>query len=425
MVRLSSYEHHGARNARLSVDTRTLPNVTVTTAASRTPPPSLTPSGRPVYLDCNATTPLDPEVRDEVLHYLDEEYGNAGSRTHLYGQAAKNRVNQARAEVAAVVACQADEVIFTSGATESNNLALLGLARYGRQTGRRHLVSTMIEHKAVLEPLEALQHDGFDVTLLRPDDRGRVVPDQVVAALRPDTLAVSVMGVNNETGVIQPVPEIADILSGHDAYLHIDGAQGFGKTLELLRHPRIDLLSISGHKIYAPKGVGALIARRRGYKRLPLHPLAFGGGQERGLRPGTLPVPLIAGLGVAARLALRDHAERAQRCSVFKAALLDAFAPLKPQINGDPVHTVPHVVSLSIPGLDAEAAMLAVKDLIAISNGSACTSQRYEPSHVLTAMRLSEERVRGALRVSWCHMTPSPDWLTVVARLAQVQQPAA
>jgi cysteine desulfurase len=409
--------HH---DAHLSEDTRTLPNVTITTATASAAPPSLPPDGRPVYLDCNATTPLDPEVRDEVLRYLDEEYGNAGSRTHLYGQAAKDRVNQARAEVAAVVACQPDEVAFSSGATESNNLALLGLARHGTQVGRRHLISTMIEHKAVLEPLEALRADGFEITLIKPNEGGRVSPEQVAAALRPDTLAVSVMAVNNETGVIQPIPEIANILSGHDAYLHVDGAQGFGKTIDLLRHPRIDLISISGHKIYGPKGVGALITRRRGYKRPPLHPLAFGGGQERGLRPGTLPVPLIAGVGAAARLALRDHDKRAQHCAAFKAELLDALALLQPQLNGDPGHTVPHTVNLSISGLDAEAAMLATKDLIAVSNGSACTSARYEPSHVLAAMGLPEDRVRGALRISWCHLTPSPDWRAVVSRLTRV-----
>jgi cysteine desulfurase len=408
------------RNARLSDNTRTLPDVTMTT--SSTAPSSLPPAGRPVYLDCNATSPLDPEVRDEIVHFLDEEYGNAGSRTHLFGQAAKDRVNRARTEVAAVVACQPDEVTFTSGATESNNLALLGLARHSAANERRHVISTMIEHKAVLEPLEALRADGLDITLIRPGSSGRVHPSQVAAALRPDTLAVSVMAVNNETGVIQPVTEIADLLGGHDAYLHVDGAQAFGKTIEPLRHPRIDLLSVSGHKIYGPKGVGALVVRRRGYKRPPLRPLAFGGGQERGIRPGTLPVPLIAGLGTAARLALRDHSVRQQACLSFKDGLLDALAPLHPQLNGDQAHTLPHVVNLSIPGLDAEAAMLAVKDLIAISNGSACTSQRYEPSHVLAAMSLAEERARGALRMSWCHMTPSPDWLAVVARLAQVQQ---
>jgi len=368
---------------------------------------------------------MDPEVREEVLHYLDEEYGNAGSRTHMFGQTAKDRVNRARAEVAAVVSAEPDEVIFTSGATESDNLALLGLARHGAASGRRHLVSTTIEHKAVLGPLAALQDDGFDVTLVPPTAGGWVDPEKVAAAMRPDTLAVSVMAVNNETGVIQPVPEIADVMSGHDAYLHVDAAQAFGKNLGLLRHQRIDLISVSGHKVYAPKGIGALIARRRGYSRPPLRPLAFGGGQERGLRPGTLPVPLIAGLGAAARLALRDHEKRALRCAAFKARLLEAFEALKPLLNGDPDRTVPHAVSLSVPGLDAEAAMLAVKDLIAISNGSACTSQRYEPSHVLTAMALPEDRVRGALRISWSHLTPAPDWAAVVARLTQVRQPAA
>jgi cysteine desulfurase len=433
MVRLSSHKHDAATNGRLerdtrearpclSDDTRTLPTVTIT-ATAITATPSLPATGRPVYLDCNATTPLDPEVRDEVLRYLDEDYGNAGSRTHVYGQKAKERVNQARVEVAAVVACQPDEVIFTSGATESNNLALLGLARHGSETGRRHLVSTMIEHKAVLEPLEALRADGFEITLIQPDSGGRVDPEKVVAALRPDTLAVSVMAVNNETGVIQPLHEIAAILAGNNAYLHVDAAQGFGKTIELLRHPRIDLLSISGHKIYGPKGVGALITRRRGYKRARLQPLFFGGGQERGLRPGTLPVPLIAGLGTAARVALRDHGKRAHQCAAFKADMLDALAALRPQLNGDPGHTVPHTVNLSISGLDAEAAILAAKDLIAISNGSACTSQHYEASHVLTAMGLPEARLRGALRISWCHLTRNPDWAAVLAQLARVRGP--
>jgi cysteine desulfurase len=413
------------RSVHLSEDTRTLPIVTVITGTDRAMRPSLPSPARPIYLDCNATTPLDPEVREEVLHYLDEEYGNAGSRTHLFGQTAKDRVNQARAEVAAIVASQQDEVIFTSGATESNNLALLGLAHHGAASGRRHLVSTTIEHKAVLEPLAALQDDGFDITLIHPTADGWVDPQEVAAALRPDTLAVSVMAVNNETGVIQPIPEIAGVMSGHDAYLHVDAAQAFGKSLGLLRNQRIDLISVSGHKIYGPKGVGALVTRRRGYQRPPLRPLAFGGGQERGLRPGTLPVPLIAGLGVATRLALRDHEKRQLQCAAFKAQLLEAFAPLQPQLNGDPDRTVPHAVNFSVPGLDAEAAMLAVKDLIAISNGSACTSQRYEPSHVLTAMRLPEDRVRGALRLSWSHLTSAPDWAAVVARLAQVRQSPA
>lgn len=378
---------------------------------------------RPVYLDCNATAPVEPAVLDEVLRYMSEEYGNAGSRTHAYGQAAKERVNLARRQIAAVVASQMEEVIFTSGATESNNLALLGLARHGEKAGRKHIVSTMIEHKAVLGPLEVLEKQGFEVTLLSPTVGGYVEPSALAAALRPDTLAVSVMAVNNETGVIQPIPEIIEVLSGHDAYLHVDGAQAFGKELDLLRHERIDLTSISGHKVYAPKGVGALVARRRGgYKRPPLQPLIYGGGQERSLRPGTLPVPLIAGLGTAAELALRDHDKRAKANATFKKRLLDAFEPLGPEFNGDPDRTASNAVNLSVPGFNAEMAMVALKDLIAISNGSACTSNSYEPSHVLQAMGLPEKRVQGALRISWSHLTDTPPWDAVVGTLVTIQQ---
>jgi len=377
---------------------------------------------RPVYLDCNATTPLDPAVRAKMLRYFDEEYGNAGSRTHTYGQAAKVRVNDARAQVAAVVGAAADEVIFTSGATESDNLALLGLAPFGDEQGRRHIVSTQIEHKAVLEPLGELARRGFEVTLVPPTQGGWVDPDAVRKAIRSDTLVVSIMAANNETGVIQPIDEIAAVLETSDAYFHLDAAQAFGKMPGLLAHPRIDLISVSGHKIYGPKGIGALIARRRGYQRPPLRPLLYGGGQERGLRPGTLPVPLIAGLGEAARLSITDQAARAQRVAAIRAAMLQALEPLEPHFNGDQRRTLAHTVNFSVPGVDSEAAMVALKDVVAISNGSACTSQSYEPSHVLVAMGLPDEIVRGALRLSWCHLTPDVPWDQVVSRLTELKR---
>lgn len=378
---------------------------------------------RPVYLDCNATTPVDPRVQTEVMTYLAEEFGNAGSRTHLYGQAAKERVSRARQQIATVVAAQPDEVVFTSGATESNNLAILGLADHGARTGRQHIVSTEIEHKAVLEPLEEMTRRGFEVTLLPPTSGGWVDPDAVRRALRPDTLLVSIMATNNETGVIQPIPEITSVLGESEAYLHVDGAQAFGKQIELLRHHRIDLLSVSGHKLHAPKGIGALIARRRGYQRLPLRPLTFGGGQEHGLRPGTLPVALIAGFGLAAELALYEHAERAQHCAAVQRAALAALSPLGIVLNGDPDRLATHTLNFSIPGVDSEAAIVALKDLAAISNGSACTSQSYNPSHVLTAAGLPDERVAGALRLSWSYMTPAVDWAQITDRLWQLTRP--
>ncbi|MBI2388617.1 MAG: aminotransferase class V-fold PLP-dependent enzyme [Deltaproteobacteria bacterium] len=368
-------------------------------------------------MDCNATTPLDPEVREVLLRFLDIDYGNASSRTHEYGARAQQAVQHARDQVAAVVRASRDEVIFTSGATESNNLAIIGLASHGEASGRRHIVSTAIEHKAVLEPLEYLARRGFDVTLVPPTAGGWIDPASVRAAVRHDTLLVSVMHVNNETGVTQDIDAIAASISDDSVFVHVDGAQGFGKDLERLRHPRIDLISVSGHKIFGPKGVGALVYRRRNRKKPPLTPLLFGGGQERGIRPGTPPVMLIAALGMAAELALRDAKKRNARCVEFRRAALRALQAIDPAINGDLDRALPHVLNLSLRGVDSEAAMLALKDVIAISNGSACTSSSYQPSHVLKAMGLSDARVAGALRLSWCHLTPDAPWDDIVSRL--------
>ena len=371
----------------------------------------------PVYLDCNATTPLDPQVRDVLVHYLTDEFGNEGSRTHEYGARAKQAVQRARDQVGAVVGVKRDEVIFTSGATESNNLAILGLRAAGHATGRKHLITTAIEHKAVLEPFEALERDGFEVTRLAVGAGGYVEPDALKAALRDDTLLVSIMQANNETGVRQPLKELASVLEGHPAYFHTDAAQGFGKDLESLRDPRIDMISVSGHKVFAPKGVGALITRRRGYERVPLKPLVYGGGQERGLRPGTLPVALIVALGEAAELAVRDNSARLARCKAIREVALGAFSGLNFKLTGEQTRVMPHVLNVSFRGLDSEALIVALKDLVAISNGSACTSASYTPSHVLKAMGMTDDEANACVRISWCHMTPDVDWAAVAERI--------
>lgn len=371
-----------------------------------------------IYLDCNATTPLDPEVREVLFHYLTEEFGNEGSRTHEYGSRAKQAVQKARDQVAAVVGAKRDEVIFTSGATESNNLAILGLAAHGIEAGKRHVIGTKIEHKAVIEPLEELEKRGFEVTWLSCDEQGRVRVEELEAALRPDTLLVSIMAANNETGVRQPLGAICEVLEKHDAYFHTDAAQTFGKDLEPLRKGRIDLISVSGHKIYAPKGIGSLIVRRRGYERVPLKPLIHGGGQERGLRPGTLPVALVAALGAAAEVAVKDQKKRVTHCRKLKEAALKAFSNLSPRINGRPEETMDHVLNLAFPGIDSEALIVALKDLVAISNGSACTSSSYTPSHVIKAMGYSDDEANEAIRLSWCHLTPEVDWEAVAERVA-------
>ncbi|MBR1285373.1 cysteine desulfurase DndA [Bradyrhizobium sp. AUGA SZCCT0177] len=375
----------------------------------------------PVYLDCNATAPLEPAVRETMLTYFDVEYGNAGSRTHEFGLRAKRAVQEAREAVAVVVRAQPEEIYFTSGATESNNLAILGLAPHGEATKRKHIISTALEHKAVLEPLEHLEKHGFEITLIAPNSDGVVRPELIEAALRPETLLVSIMHANNETGTIQPLDQVSEILREHSAYFHVDAAQGFGKELSLLRSDRIDLISISGHKIYGPKGIGALVARRRGIERIPLKSIMFGGGQERGLRPGTLPVPLIVGLGKAAEAALKDNAKRTSRNMQIRTAALDALGSLNIEINGDQTRSLVSTLNFSVPGVDAEAAMVALKNIAAISNGSACTSSSYEPSHVLTAMVLPEWRVQGAIRLSWCHMTDDVNWSAIVSALRRLQ----
>lgn len=373
------------------------------------------------YFDCNATTPVEPEVFKKIHFYLAEAYGNSGSRTHQWGTKAKQAVELAREKIAELAGTQKEGVLFTSGATESNNLAILGLRDFGEQNSRRHIISTAIEHKAVLEPLEHLSGCGWDITLLPSDETGTVQADSIESALRPETVLVSVMHANNETGIIQPIEEIAEALKNHEAYFHVDAAQTFGKLIEPLHNPRIDMLSASAHKVYGPKGIGTLITRRRRFKKPPLQPLMYGGGQERGLRPGTLPVPLIAGFGKAAALAAQCHESRREQCEKIREKVLFLAKSIGGQVNGSLEHCLPHVLNFSIPGVNSEAAMVALKGIIAVSNGSACTSSTYEPSHVLKAMGLDDDRIAGALRFSWCHMTEEPDWEEVETALRGLQ----
>ncbi|MDX9710130.1 MAG: aminotransferase class V-fold PLP-dependent enzyme [Trichloromonas sp.] len=374
-----------------------------------------------VYLDCNATTPVEPSVATLAARFLERDFGNPASPIHDHGLFARAAVEHARAQVAKVVAARPDEIIFTSGATEANNLALLGLAEAARREGRRHVITTAVEHKAVLEPCEELQRLGFELTVLPVGADGRFNPDQLAAALRPETALVSTMQVNNETGVSQPLAEAAAILAGHDAWWHVDAAQGFGKELAPLQNPRIDLIAVSGHKIYGPKGIGALVARKRDGSLPPLRPLMFGGGQEQGLRPGTLPVPLIAGFGEAAKLALRDHAQRREACLTFRAEVLRVFADLGTRQNGDERYTLPHVLNVSLPGVPSDRAIHALKGAIALSSTSACTSHTRTPSHVLAAMGIPPELAECSLRLSWCHLTPTVDWQRVTEILRQLR----
>lgn len=355
----------------------------------------------PIYMDMAATTPVSERVSSVVTRYMVEEFGNAGSRTHEWGTVAKKAVGQARKTIAQEAGRAPEEVIFTSGATEADNIALLGLAPYGETHGRKHIISCATEHKAVLEPLEHLAAKGFEVELLQPDEGGRLSVEAVMERVREDTLVVSLMHVNNETGVRHPVVEIAEHLRSTGTYFHVDAAQSFAKWAQEDLQAPIDLVSISGHKLGAPKGIGALVTRRRGYRRPPLEPLMFGGGQERSLRPGTLSVALIAGLAEAVRERRDTHQEWLADTVDFRHKMVALVDSLGGVFNGDQHDTAPHILNFSIPGVDSEALIVALRDVAAVAAGSACTSSRYTPSHVLTAMGLDEDRVAGAIRLSW------------------------
>ncbi len=353
----------------------------------------------PIYLDYCSTTPVNPRVSDLMHRLFVEDFGNSGSRTHLHGAKAKQEVSLARDQIAEILKCEPLEVVFTSGATESNNMAILGLEEYGNKKNKKHIITTSIEHKAVIEPIDYLETKGFEITRISPDQSGRINSDDIKNSLREDTLLISVMHVNNETGIIQPIDEIIDIIKNHQVFFHVDAAQSFGKLNEPLQNKRVDMMSLSGHKIYGPKGVGALIARDRDYKKIPLKPLFYGGGQERGLRPGTIPVPLVAGFSLAAKILSNDK-DWFNECSNIKNQIIEKISK-KVTINGNQDYAMPNILNLSITSYDSEALIVMVKDKISISNGSACTSSSYQPSHVLKSMNLDDNIIKSAIRISW------------------------
>jgi len=382
---------------------------------------------QPIYLDYNATTPMDPRVLEAMIPWFLAP-SNAGSRTHIYGQRAKDAVEKARKQIADLIDAKPEEIFFTSGATESNNIAILGLQQYAERTGRKHIISTTIEHKAVLEPLERMKSLGFDVELAPVTRGGYVEPETIQKMLRPDTLLVTVMHANNETGVLQPVQEIAEIIASSTrsskdsipSLFHTDAAQTFGKEVDALKFLGCDMLSISGHKIAGPQGIGALYVRRHGALKRPVEALMYGGGQERALRPGTVPVALAVGLGEAARLASLEWKKRRSTAEETRTLFLETLKDFEHTINGDQARSLPHVVNVSVHGVESEALMMATVDAMAISNGSACTTSSYRPSHVLQAMGLVEDAIASAIRVSWGTETkriPTEALATVIGSL--------
>jgi cysteine desulfurase len=375
---------------------------------------------KPVYLDHHATTPVDPAVLAAMLPYFTEKYGNPSSRSHALGQEAHRAVERAREQVAALVGASAEEIVFTSGATESDNLAVRGTARSLAAKGR-HVVTTTIEHAAVLEPCRSLEREGFEVTRVAVGSSGIVAAADVAAALRPDTVLVSVMAANNEVGTIQPVAEIGGLCRERGIAFHSDGVQALGRIATSVEDWGVDLLSLSAHKMYGPKGTGALYVRKGRRPRLKLQPQAEGGGQERGLRSGTLNVPGIVGFGEAARLAAEALASgEAERVRGLRDRL---WAGLRDQIgdvelNGAAEPRLPGNLHVSIARTEAEVLILSLGGGIAISSGAACAEAGGKGSHVLRAMGLPDERVYAALRFGVGRYNSTPEIDAVVDALA-------
>lgn len=353
---------------------------------------------RPIYLDHHATTPTDPRVLEAMLPFFADEFGNPASRSHAYGWRANDAVQEAREQVARLLGARSAEIVFTSGATEANNLAILGFCRANHERGR-HIVTSAIEHKAVLDACKQAGREGFEVTVIEPDAEGRIAPERIEAALRDDTILVSLQWVNNEVGSVQDIAAVGALCRARGIALHTDAVQGLAWLPCDVEALGVSLLSLSAHKMYGPKGVGALYVRRQ--PRMNLVPLVFGGGQERGLRAGTLPVPLLVGLGEACALTRTRAAADSARVAALRDALWQQLSAALPDAirHGPAQGRHPGNLSLAIPFAEAEALLLELSSRVALSSGSACTSARIEPSHVLRALGVPSDLARCSLRI--------------------------
>ncbi len=351
----------------------------------------------PIYMDNHATTPVDPRVLEAMLPFFGEKFGNAASRNHSFGWNAEEAVENARGQIARLVNATPKEIIFTSGATESNNLAIKGVAEMYREKGN-HIITQVIEHKAVLDTCKRLEKYGFEVTYLPVEKDGRINLDDLRRAITPKTILISIMYANNEIGVINPIAEIGKIAKEKGVFFHVDGVQAAGKVPVDVQKDNIDLLSLSGHKIYGPKGVGALYVRRRN-PRVQVSAIIDGGGHERGMRSGTLNVPGIVGMGKACEVCQNEMAEEGERLRGLRERLKDGiFAKLdEVYINGSMVHRLPHNLNVSFAFVEGESLLMGIND-VAVSSGSACTSATLEPSYVLKALGVGEDLAHTSIR---------------------------
>lgn len=360
----------------------------------------------PIYLDYSATTPVDPRVAAAMIPWLTENFGNPASRSHAFGWAAEEAVENAREEVAKLVNCDAKEIVWTSGATESNNLAIKGAAHFYKDKGR-HLITMKTEHKAVLDTMRELEREGYEVSYLDPQENGLIDLAKLEAALRPDTILVSIMYVNNEIGVIQPIEQIGDLLRSRGILLHVDAAQATGKIAIDLNALKVDLMSFSAHKTYGPKGIGALYVQRK--PRVRLEAQMHGGGHERGMRSGTLATHQIVGIGEAFKIAREEMAPELERIRMLRDRLWRGVSDIEEvYLNGDMEQRVPHNLNISFNFVEGESLIMALKDL-AVSSGSACTSASLEPSYVLRALGRNDELAHSSIRFTIGRFTTVED----------------
>lgn len=356
-----------------------------------------------LYLDYNSTTPIDKRVLDVMIDVYQNHIGNADSRTHNFGEDTRRIVENARKQVASLLDVKSDEVFFTSGATESNNIVIQGLREYALQTGKKHIITTSIEHKAVLETAKAMEKQGFDVDIVNPDTSGRIAVQDVIGKLREDTLLVSVMHVNNETGIIQPIEEIGEELEKRDILFHVDATQSCGKLVEELKRTKYRMLSFSAHKLKGPQGVGGLILKKKRYKLPPVKNIMYGGQQEHGIRPGTIPVALVAGCGKACEIAQIEYSSNEEKFKLIKDIAYQILnsSNISFHFNGDQNYCVSNTINVCFDGVSSEALMIASKQYCGVSNGSACTSKSYTPSYVLLAMGIPASDIENSIRISW------------------------
>ena len=353
----------------------------------------------PIYLDYSATTPVDPRVAAKMAQCLtlDANFGNPASRSHMFGWKAEEAVETARGQVADLIKCDPREIVWTSGATEADNLAIKGAVHFYMKKGK-HIITSKIEHKAVLDSCGQLEREGFEVTYLDPTEAGIITPEAVAAAIRPDTILVSLMHVNNEIGVINDIAAIGKVTRENEIIFHVDAAQSTGKIDIDMEAMQVDLMSLTAHKVYGPKGIGALYVRRM--PRVRIEPQIHGGGHEQGMRSGTLATHQIVGMGEAYRLAKEEMADENTRLFALRAHLLNCFDDMEEVfVNGDIEHRVVHNLNISFKFVDGESLMMALRDL-AVSSGSACTSASLEPSYVLRAIGLNDELAHSSLRIS-------------------------